>query len=298
MRARRWLAVGLVAVGMAVPAVAAPESPLVSPAWLAGHLHDANLVILSADDQSAYRAAHIPGARHVALSDLSTTRDGLDLEMLVPADLHDRLASLGISDRSRVVVTYGSVTSATRILLTLQYAGLGTQASLLDGGTAGWQRAGQPVTADVPVTQVGTLAPLKIQPVIVDNAFVMAHLKTPHFAIVDARASAFYDGVQTGDMGKQRTGHIAGALSVPYTAVTDEQMQWKTPEELALLFTKAGVKPDDTIIGYCHIGQQATAMLLAARLTGHPILLYDGSFQDWSRHPDAPVENPAGRGRR
>ena len=38
------------------------------------------------------------------------------------------------------------------------------------------------------------------------------------------------------------------------------------------------MKPGDTVIGYCHIGQQATAMLFAARTLGHPVLLYDGSF--------------------
>ena len=53
------------------------------------------------------------------------------------------------------------------------------------------------------------------------------------------------------------------------------------------------MKPDDTVIGYCHIGQQATAMLFAARSLGHRVLLYDGSFQDWSRHTDFPVENPS-----
>ena len=51
--------------------------------------------------------------------------------------------------------------------------------------------------------------------------------------------------------------------------------------------------PDDTVIGYCHIGQQTTAMLFAARTLGHKVLLYDGSFEDWSRHTDYPVENPA-----
>ena len=50
--------------------------------------------------------------------------------------------------------------------------------------------------------------------------------------------------------------------------------------------------PGDTIIGYCHIGQQATAMLFAARTAGYKVLLYDGSFTDWQRR-DLPVEKPA-----
>ena len=63
--------------------------------------------------------------------------------------------------------------------------------------------------------------------------------------------------------------------------------------ELATLFAKANVKPGDTVVAYCHIGQQATGTLFAARLLGYNVKLYDGSFEDWSAHADFPVENPS-----
>jgi thiosulfate/3-mercaptopyruvate sulfurtransferase len=50
------------------------------------------------------------------------------------------------------------------------------------------------------------------------------------------------------------------------------------------------VKPGDTVVGYCHIGQQATGMLFAARSLGYKVLLYDGSFEDWTTRKDYPVE--------
>ena len=59
--------------------------------------------------------------------------------------------------------------------------------------------------------------------------------------------------------------------------------------ELQERFTKAGVAPGDTVVAYCHIGQQATAVIFAARTLGYKVLLYDGSFEDWSKQPDAPV---------
>jgi thiosulfate/3-mercaptopyruvate sulfurtransferase len=92
-----------------------------------------------------------------------------------------------------------------------------------------------------------------------------------------------------------RTGHIAGAKSIPYTAITDEKLRFKSPAELAAIFAKAGVKPGDTIVGYCHIGQQATGMLLAAKSLGHKVLLYDGSFEDWSARSGYPVETVASK---
>jgi thiosulfate/3-mercaptopyruvate sulfurtransferase len=106
----------------------------------------------------------------------------------------------------------------------------------------------------------------------------------------------FYDGVEAG--GDGRKGHIAGAVSIPFTSVFNDSLRLRSPAELRTIFERAGVAPGDTVVAYCHIGQQATAVVFAARVLGHPVRLYDGSFQDWARRPDFPVENPAAGGRR
>ena len=120
------------------------------------------------------------------------------------------------------------------------------------------------------------------------------HLKKPGFVVVDARAKAFYDGAQTGGSTERphKTGHIEGALNVPFSEMTNGQSQFKSVEQLKTLFDAAGVKPGDTVVAYCHLGQQATATIFGAKLLGYPVLLYDGSFEEWSRLPNAPVVNP------
>jgi thiosulfate/3-mercaptopyruvate sulfurtransferase len=222
------------------------------------------------------------------------------LEMPMTESLRERLQKLGVSNDSRIVVYYGTdwVSPSTRVVFTLDYAGLGAQTSLLDGGMPAWIRDGHKVTDQVPAPRTGTLAPLRTKPLVVDAAYVKEHIGVRGVSIVDGRDASFYDGVQQGNThgAAQRAGHIAGAKSVPFTEVTNDNLLLKSPNELAALFTKAGVQPGDTIVGYCHVGQQATAMLFAARSLGHPVLLYDGSFQEWSRlSPSAsyPVENPS-----
>jgi thiosulfate/3-mercaptopyruvate sulfurtransferase len=296
----RRLILFLLAVPLALSAGTARDSMLVTVPWLAAHLADPDLVLLHVGDKGGYATRHIAGARFISLSEISTSDrcgKGLTLEMPAADDLRQRLEALGISDHARVVVYYGKdwVSPSTRVIFTLDYAGLGNRAALLDGGMDAWVRAGHEVTAVVPPAKKGSLPPLKINPIVVDADYVRTHLGTPGVAVVDARSAVFYDGVDTGgpDDQKHRTGHIAGARSVPFTEITDDQLILRSPDALAALFTKAGVKPDDTVIGYCHIGQQATAMLFAARSLGHRVLLYDGSFEDWSRHSDFPVENPA-----
>jgi thiosulfate/3-mercaptopyruvate sulfurtransferase len=294
-----------IALSLLLPYSAPRDSLVVSTSWLAEHLRDPNLVVLHGGDKNLYDSRHIPGGRRVALADISVSdrsATGLTLEMPQADDLRHRLEALGISDQSRVIVVFDQdwVSPATRVMFTLDYAGLGDRSSLLDGGLDAWIREKRAVTAEVPVAQAGTLSPLKTKPIVVDAAFVRANLATPGIAIVDGRAAALYDGVQTGGSKEQphKTGHIAGAHSVPFTEIANDDNLLRSPQELEALFTKAGVKPGDTVVGYCHIGQQATAMLFAARTLGHKVLLYDGSFEDWSRHADAPVDNPSARDRK
>ena len=280
----------------------AATSLVVSPAWLAAHLDDKDLILLHVGDAEAYRAKHIPGARYVALSDLATIMQpdgGLHLEMLPAEDLRHHLEALGISNDSRIVVYFGEdwVSPTTRVVFTLDAAGLGARTALLDGGMPAWVRDGHAVTDAAPPARTGKLAPLTMQPIIASATTVLSSLGKPGFAVVDARDQTFYDGTATGNSHerKHRTGHIAGALSVPFSSVFDDQLVLRSLDDLKARFAKAGVAPGDTVIGYCHIGQQATAMLFAARRLGHPVLLYDGSFEDWSLfHPGYPVETATG----
>ena len=279
---------------MAGTALASPrESLVVDAAWLARHLKDPDLVLLHVGDKADYAAKHIPGARHVALADIAL-RGELMLEMPPADDLRQRIENLGISNDSRVLVYYGKdwVSPTTRVIFTLDYAGLGDRASVLDGGMDAWIAASNKVTDVVPPEKKGTLAPLKLKPIVVTGDQVRAALGKKGTAVLDGRSASFYDGVETGGMQDKphKTGHIAGAGSVPFTEVVDDKNFFKSPAELKALFEKAGVKPGDKVIAYCHIGQQATATLFAARSLGYDVALYDGSFEDWSRREDAPVE--------
>jgi thiosulfate/3-mercaptopyruvate sulfurtransferase len=274
---------------------------VVSAAWLQQHAADPDIVLLHVGNKATYDAGHIPGARYVDYASTLTSNvnaNGLTLEML-PADvLHDRLAALGISDTSRVIVYQSDDmwTPSTRVMLTLDYAGL-SNVSWLDGGQKAWIVAGGKLTAEAPAVQPGKLSALKPRPVVVDADFVQAHLNTPGYAIVDSRVTAFYDGTRTGggrNLNEHKTGHIVGAVNVPFDSFTQPDVSLRPASEIAAAFTKAGVKPGDTVVTYCHIGQQATATLFAARTLGFKVMLYDGSFEDWSKR-NLPVENPAAK---
>jgi thiosulfate/3-mercaptopyruvate sulfurtransferase len=279
---------------------------LISTGDLAAHLADPHTVLLHVGEEDEYRAKHLPGARFMKLEDISDSDRsgaGLMLEMPSDASLRDKLASAGISDDSRIIIYYGDdwVSPATRVYHTLEHAGLGDHTRMLDGSMQQWIREGRPVTDVVPARKTGTLSPLHPRANVVTAEYVKAHIGKAGVSIVDGRSASFYDGVQAGrgHEGAQRSGHIAGAKSVPFESPYGNDNRLLPNDQIAAIFAKAGIAPADTVVGYCHIGQQATAMLFAARAIGHPVLLYDGSFEDWSRRPAAeyPVESPAAKGK-
>ena len=271
-------------------------SLLVTPAQLSAELGDPRLVLVHVGPPEDYAAGHIAGARFIDLLDVAQPRQqgALSLELPDEATLRQSLERYGIGDDSRVVVVFGAdwMSPSTRVVLTLQAAGLGAQTRFLDGGTRAWKRAGLPVTTEVPApAKPGRLTRAADRSIIVDYRWVQANVKSPGIRLIDARSPMFYEGPGMEMQGRRHeAGHIAGAKNLPFNDLGDDSLLFLPVEQLRRKFAEAGVQPGDTVAAYCHIGQQATVVLFGARLLGNPIRLYDGSMDDWERRK-LPLEN-------
>lgn len=288
------------AIILAAPAKAAPvncgahgdsSTMLVSTGWLAEHLHDPNVVILSVGMDGDYEKGHIPGALLLRYDSVFTESNGLTMELRPMPELKETFQRLGVTDDSHIILYYADARMAepaARAYMTLDAMGLGAHASLLDGGYELWRSEGRPVTTDVRAVTAGTLDICPRSDVVVDVNYVKSNLNHAGVHIVDARLPQFYTGAEKPD--GQRGGHIPGASNIPYASLVEENGKLKSSVELQSLFRAARIKPGDRVVSYCHIGQQASLLYFVARYLGYDARLFDGSWQDWSRHAGLPAE--------
>jgi thiosulfate/3-mercaptopyruvate sulfurtransferase len=268
--------------------------PTVSVEWLARHLTEANLVLLHIGDKAEFDQGHISGAQYVSLRDVAVSRDGgkINTELPPVEDLRKTFEKLGVSNNSRIVLYFGNdwATPTARVFFTLDYLGLGEQTSILDGGMKAWTKAGKPTVAEIKNPAAGSLKVSPKKDLAADADWLKSRLNDSSVAIIDARAASFYDGTLIGT--RPRGGHIKGAKNIPFDSLLNPDGTLKNETELRRIFAAAGVEADDTVVSYCHVGQQASLVYLAAKSLGYKAKMYDGSFEEWSERADLPVEDP------
>jgi thiosulfate/3-mercaptopyruvate sulfurtransferase len=291
----RTASAALAAAFFIVPAVSVAQdgftSPVVSSQWLSEHLNDPNVVVLHlASIRRDYTTGHIPGARFLWFNDVAPSNPDLNTELPSVAHLDSLFESLGVSDNSKIVI-YGQTMSpvVARVYMTLDYLGAGDRAALLDGGLAAWKANGGAVSTETPKVARGKFTPRVHADAVVNADFVKANIDKPGIRILDARTPNFYTGEGGGG---PRPGHVQSAQNIPFTTLTDSTGKFKDKSAITALFTAAGVQSSDRVVTYCHVGQQASLLFVAAKYAGLKASLYDGSFEDWSSRDDTPIVGP------
>ena len=288
-------AIGLVTIAAPSSAVAqSDQGVLVTPRWLQQHLSDPGLVILQVGTRETFDKEHIAGSQFIQVSDVALVEPPGN-EMPPEDSLRHQLEKFGISDNSRLVVVMSDdyVSPSGRVMFTLYYAGLGDRTVFLDGGLPEWKRAGLPVISAVQPAKPGKLTRRFSPQLIVDHVFMQSHSATEYVRLVDARTPNYYTGEDfTDKWGLHPVGHIAGARNIPFNTVLDDSNRVLPRAKLLALFKAAGITAGDTVVAYCHSGQQATVILLAARLAGFTTRLYDGSMNDWQARKLPLVKGP------
>jgi thiosulfate/3-mercaptopyruvate sulfurtransferase len=275
-------------------------SCLVSAAELAAHIGDADWRVFDCRHdlrdtgygEKAYAKEHIPGALFLHLDrDLSGEATGKNGRHPLPDPqvFAARMAACGVGPKTQVVAYDNEGNAfAARLWWLLRWIGH-EKVAVLDGGLAGWRRAKQPLSAEVP-SVVATQLPVRPSQPVVDAAFVQAHLGKPEMLLLDARSEERFAGQnETLD---PVGGHIPGAINRFFMDNLDDAgVYFKSAEELREEFDAllGGQKPE-AVVQQCGSGVTACHNILAMEVAGlRGSLLYPGSWSEWCADPSRPV---------
>lgn len=261
---------------------------LLDTGWVAMHAHDPDVRIVDMRDAAAYAAGHIPGAVHIQEEPLRNPEDRLTY-LPRPEALATMMSQAGISNQTHVVAydDQGGKMAA-RLWYVLNAYGH-NRVSLIDGGWNQWIAEKQPITSEIPAVAPASFVPRVVPTMTCPTTELLA--RRPGVVILDARSPAEFRGEQTSP-GAERAGRIPGAVNVEWKEnVTGPTMRFKSREELRKLYASKGITPDKEIVTHCASGGRAAQTLFTLKLIGYPrVRIYYGSFADYSRRREAPVE--------
>jgi thiosulfate/3-mercaptopyruvate sulfurtransferase len=273
--------------------------PIVSTEWLQKNSDMKDLVILDVRKKEEYGGGHIPKAVNapflVPVSAWTVVRNGLILELPEDAALFSTIGSCGIKDDSLVVVVTSapkpgeppySIADATRVAMTLIYAGV-PNVAILDGGHTKWQKENKSVTKDAVSPTAVTYKGKPRKSMFASREYVKEHLGK--VLLIDARDADVYYGASIEPFAA-KAGHIRTAKSLPAPWMWNPK-DWTYKDKKSLQAMVSGLfgkqRPKE-IITYCGVGGYGSTMwfVLSEVLGYKNVKLYDGSAQEWAKDYD------------
>ncbi len=256
------------------PVMAAVEGyPIIVDSAQFDELVAKGIKIIDTRPAAAFAEGHIPGAVNVPTSLLNVGEiDGIRNEIPADAVLIEVLSAAGLNDGDDVVIVDGPVLPG-RAFIALEYSGF-DNLHVLNGGVASYTGA---LTTEATVVEVGTFSLADKNEIRVSKDYVAAKQSEPNALIVDGRSELSFND-----------GHIPGAVS--FSAVNfirADQSEAGRPAILDQLVNK-GLTTDREIVSYCGSGAAAAINYLSLKNLGYEnVVLYDASWDEWSRDPEA-----------
>jgi len=256
---------------------------VVDAAWLAAHLGEDGLVVGDVRGPNAHSRGHIPGSRPLVLGSPPPGADESTVQELAK-EVALRLRRHGITGEERLVlVDRGDGVGAMPAAQMAELAGHPSVAILL-GGLAAWE--GELAEGPVDLEPVREAALEPNPHALPTRQELAARLDDPALTLFDVRREEEYTG-RRGNQCDPRQGHIPGARRVDLEPFFTGPGVPEPPERIREL---VGLPEGAEIVAYCHSGSRSALATLALRSAGYDARNYAGSWHEWSRHAELPLE--------
>ncbi len=277
------------------------KDALVSTEWLAANLKAPDLHVVDAsyylpgeglDPRREFEAQHIPGAVFFDIDEIADPDSDLP-HMLPPSHIFSsKVRRLGLGDGLRLVIyDQRGIWSAPRVWWTFRYFGH-KEVAVLDGGLPKWLDEGRPVEDGPAAPEERHFTPRANDFLLRDLGQILANTRSREEQVIDARRRGRFEGREPEPREGMRSGHIPGSLNLPFTEIIDQSSQtFLNNDEIRRRFEAEGLNLRRPVIASCGSGVTAGVLALALHRLGHrDIAVYDGSWSEWGRPGDTPVE--------
>jgi thiosulfate/3-mercaptopyruvate sulfurtransferase len=261
----------------------APElPPLVDAAWVQEHLADDDLLLGDCRGPNAHQRGHLPRSIPLVLGSPPPLADRETVEAFA-LEVQRRLGRHGVRGDERLVLydrgdCVGAAASAQAAML----AGH-PRVSVLAGGAAAWPGEVETGAAELQKTKTDLEPRLEAVPTWEE---LRDRLNDPALTILDVRTEDEYSG-RGGYPCDPRQAHIPGARHLEHDRLFAAPGRPLAPDDVREVVR---VPEEAEIVAYCHSGSRSGLAALALRTARYDARNYPGSWHEWSRHAELPVE--------
>jgi thiosulfate/3-mercaptopyruvate sulfurtransferase len=256
--------------------------PLVNASWVQAHLGEPDLLLGDCRGPNAHQRGHLPRSVPLVLGSPPPLADSGTIEEFA-VEVQRRLGRHGVDGSERLVLyDRGDCVGAASSAQAAALAGH-PRVSVLAGGFAGWPGEVEQGAVELKKTKTS----LEPRPRAVPTwQELEQRLGDPALTILDVRTPEEYTG-KAGSPCDPRQGHIPGARLLEHHRLLVAPGQPISAEEVRAL---AGLTEGAEIVAYCHSGSRSALAALALRAAGYDARNYPGSWHEWSRHENLPME--------